>query len=205
MIYEFIKKNYSNGDPIFIKDIKGYSSDYVRQEMKRLTDEGKLKRFYNGVYYISYTTVLGTEGKISIDKFIERKYLYDGKKVFGYYSGIKLANLYGFTTQNPAYVEITSNTATTKQRKHIVDGKKFIIYKPPVEVTNKNISSLMFLDLLTIIDEYSEISESEIKQKIKRFININKVDFDDVKKYLKYYPDKTYKNLFMKGYMNELV
>ena len=63
----------------------------------------------------------------------------------------------------------------------------------------------MFLDLLTIIDEYSEISESEKKQKIKKFININKVDFDDVKKYLKYYPDKTYKNLFIKGYMNELV
>ena len=63
MIYDFIKKNYSNGDPIFIKDIKGYSNDYIRQEMKRLTDEGKLKRFYNGVYYLSYTTVLGTKRK----------------------------------------------------------------------------------------------------------------------------------------------
>ena len=38
--------------------------------MKKLTDDGKLERLYNGVYYLSYQTILGTKGKVSVDKFI---------------------------------------------------------------------------------------------------------------------------------------
>ena len=119
MLYDYISKNYGKGDPIFISNLSGYSKDYIRQEVKRLTDIGKLERLYNGVYFLPYTTVLGTKGKISIEKYIEAKYLTDNDKTIGYYTGLKLANMYGFTTQNPAAIEICTNVATTAQHKKI--------------------------------------------------------------------------------------
>ena len=75
MVYDYIIENYENGEPIFLTELPGDSKDYLRQEMKKLVDEGKLERLYNGVYFLSYVTILGTKGKVSVDKYIEKKYL----------------------------------------------------------------------------------------------------------------------------------
>ena len=74
MLYNYIIENYQKDEPIFLAELEilGKSKESVRQEMKRLADEGKMERLYNGVYYQSYTTILGTKGKISIDKYIEK-------------------------------------------------------------------------------------------------------------------------------------
>lgn len=37
-----------------------------------LVDDGKLERLYNYVYYLSYITILGMKGRISIDRYIEK-------------------------------------------------------------------------------------------------------------------------------------
>ena len=75
MLYDYIISNFQKDEPIFLAELPGRSKEAVRQEMKKLTDEGKIERLYNGVYYLSYTTILGTKGKVSIDKFIKKKYL----------------------------------------------------------------------------------------------------------------------------------
>ena len=93
MIYDYIIMNYGKGEPIFLSELPFESKDYLRQEMKQLVDEGKLERLYNGVYYLPYLTLLGTQGRISIDSYIEKKYLRNG----GYVTGLQLANKYGFT------------------------------------------------------------------------------------------------------------
>ena len=205
MLYNYINENYSKGDPIFLSDISGYSKDYIRQEMKRLTDEGKLERLYNGVYFLPYTTILGTKGKISIDKYIDVKYLENNKTTIGYYTGLKLANMFGFTSQNPAVIEICTNVATTSQRKKEIDGYQIIEYKPVTEINNDNVSALRFLDLISNIDQYSEIQGDEYKNKLKEFVKKTKVDFNEVKKYISLYPAKTYKNIYDGELMNELV
>ena len=125
MLYDYLIENYEEGEPIFLSEIPGNSRDYVRQEMKKLVDEGKLERLYNGVYYLSYTTILGTKGKISVDKYVDKKYL--NNKSNGYITGLQLANLYGFTTQNPSCIEVCSNEATTKQRKLNIDGRDLVV------------------------------------------------------------------------------
>ena len=63
MLYDYILKNYEKDEPIFLSELPGDSRDYVRQEMKKLVDDGKLERLFNGVYYLSYTTILGTKGE----------------------------------------------------------------------------------------------------------------------------------------------
>ena len=205
MLYQFLLDNYEKSEPIFLSEINGYSKDYVRQEMKRLTDEGKIERLYNGVYYIPYTSILGTEGKVSIKKFIEKRYLSNDDNVYGYYTGITFANMLGFTTQNPACYEICSNAATTKQRKLNVDGVNMIIYKPLVNVTKDNYKELQFLDLMINIDKYSELNSRELIKKLKDYVNDYQINFNIVKEYLGLYPDKVYRNIYNGGLMNELV
>ena len=100
MLYDYIITNYQKDEPIFLAELPGKSRESVRQEMKKLTDEGKIERLYNGVYYRSYKTILGTKGKVSVDKFIQKRYLEANGEIFGYITGIQLANMYGFTTQN---------------------------------------------------------------------------------------------------------
>ena len=205
MVFDYIIENYKNGEPIFLSELPGASRDYIRQEMKRLVDEGRLERLYNGVYYLSYMTILGTKGKISMDKYIEKKYLIVDGKTVGYVTGLQIANKYGFTTQNSSCYEICSNEATTKQRKFEIDGNTILVYKPVADVTEKNRSALQFLDLMSMIDKYSEISGAERLSKLKKYVSAVKLDFQTVKEYLPLYPDKVYRNIYEGGLMGELV
>lgn len=205
MLYDYILKNYEKDEPIFLSEIPGDSRDYVRQEMKKLVDDGKLERLFNGVYYLSYTTILGTKGKMSIDKYVDKKFIKSNGRVTGYITGIQLANMYGFTTQTPACIEVCSNEATTKQRKLCIDGRNLIVYKPITEITKENQTALQFLDLMTTIDKYSEISGNLLRMKLKEFVNILNVDFSIVKRYIALFPDRVYRNIYQGGLMGELV
>ena len=205
MVYDYILQNFKNGEPIFFYELPRNSDDYLRQEVKLLVDQGKLERLYNGVYYLPYVTILGTRGRISIDRYIEKKYLGTKEKVSGYVTGLSLANRYGFTTQNPSCYEVCSNEATTKQRKQLVDGNTVIVYKPLAEITGKNKYALQFLDLMTSIDKYSEISGEECRKKLQKYIDTVKLDFKIVKEYLPLYPDRVYRNLYVGELMSELV
>lgn len=201
MIYEYIINNFKKGEPIFLNEIPGSSKEVIRQEMKRLTDENKLERLYNGVYYIPYKTILGTEGKVSIDQFIEKKYL----SVGGYLTGLSLANKYGFTSQNPSVYEICSNEATTKQRKIDIDGNNLVIYKPLSVITKDNIKELEFLSLMSIIDKYSELNGIEYQNKLREYVDNAGINFNKVKEYISLFPAIVYKNIYEGGLMNELV
>lgn len=205
MIYEYLIENFKNGEPIFLSELPGESKDYLRQEMKKLVDDGKLERLHNGVYFLSYMTILGTKGKISVDKYIEKKYLTVNGMTVGYITGLQLANKYGFTTQNPSCYEICSNEATTKQRKQEIDGNTIVVYKPVVDITEKNKSALQFLDMMTMIDKYSEISGKEFALKLKKYVSSVKLDFKIVKEYLPLYPDKVYRNIYEAGLMEKLI
>ena len=203
MLHDYLIENYEEGEPIFLSELPGNSRDYVRQEMKKLVDEGKLERLYNGVYYLSYTTILGTKGKISVDKYVDKKYL--NNKSNGYITGLQLANLYGFTTQNPSCIEVCSNEATTKQRKLKIDGRDLIVYKPVVKINDENASTLQFLDFMTTIDRYSELTGDEFKSKLNDYVEKEEIDFSLVKKYISLFPDRVYKNIYQGGLMSELV
>ncbi|SFQ38877.1 Transcriptional regulator, AbiEi antitoxin, Type IV TA system [Lachnospiraceae bacterium XBB1006] len=205
MIYDFIIDNYQYGEPIFLNELPGKSKDYLRQEMKKLVDDGKLERLYNGVYFLPYVTILGTKGKMSVDRYIEKKYLVKDGNTSGYVTGLQLANQYGFTTQNPAYYEVCSNEASTKQRKQVIDGNTIVVYKPVASITDENKFALQFLDLMSMIDKYSEISGLELADKLKKYVNLVGLDFSVVKKYLPFYPDRVYRNIYEGGLMGELV
>jgi len=205
MLYDYIIANYQKDEPIFLAELPGKSRESVRQEMKKLTDEGKIERLYNGVYYLAYRTILGTKGKVSVDKFVQKRFLEVNGETSGYITGIQLANMYGFTTQNPSCFEVCSNEASTKQRRLDIDGRQIIVYKPVADITKENRGALQFLDLMSTIDKYSEVSGDEFTSKLKTFVVTVGVDFGQVKKYLPLFPDRVYRNIYQGGLMNELV
>ncbi len=53
-LYEYLLKNYNPNEPIFLADlqIEGMSRANLRQQIKKLTDAGKVKRFDSGVYFL---------------------------------------------------------------------------------------------------------------------------------------------------------
>ena len=57
MLYEFLKNNYKEVEPIFFSDIviKGITKSAVNQQLKKLCNEGKLQKYENGIYSVSYT------------------------------------------------------------------------------------------------------------------------------------------------------
>ena len=205
MLYEYILNNYEKDEPIFLSELPGKSREAIRQEMKKLADDGKIERLYNGVYYRAYKTILGTRGKVSVDKFVQKKFLEANGETSGYITGIQLANMYGFTTQNPSCYEICSNEASTKQRKLNIDGRDIIVYKPVVDISKDNKGALQFLDFMSTVDKYSEINGEEFTIKLKSFITIAEVDFQLVKKYIYMFPDRVYRNIYQGGLMHELV
>ena len=205
MIYNYIVKKFKKGEPFFLSELPAKSKSYLRLEMKRLVDKGLVSRYLKGVYYLPYKTILGTEGKVSFNDYIKKKYFFDGNNPIGYLTGVALANMYGFTTQVSAVYSIVSNAATTKERKLNIKDRRVIIYKPYVEITNENVNELEFLELMRIVDVYAEYKADEIKKGIDKYITNKMIDFKKVKKYITYFPNIVYKNIYKYGVVNELV
>ena len=72
-------------------------------------------------------------------------------------------------------------------------------------VSEENKSSLQFLDLMTTIDKYSEVTGKEFEDKLNDFIDVAGVDFEQVKRYISFFPDRVYRNIYKGGLMRELV
>ena len=117
-VYSYIENNYQTNEPIFLSElnIPGMKAVSVRQQMKKLTESGQLKRFDTGIYYIPKKSMFRSGSSLSVDEVIRRKYLADGGNCCGYVGGILFANQLGLTTQVPGVYEVYTNKATTEYR-----------------------------------------------------------------------------------------
>lgn len=79
-VYSYIENNYQTNEPIFLSElnIPGMKAVSVRQQMKKLTESGQLKRFDTGIYYIPKKSMFRSGSSLSVDEVIRRKYLADG-------------------------------------------------------------------------------------------------------------------------------
>ena len=126
---------------------------------------------------------------------IRDRYIARNGKVEGYYSGFTFANQLGVTTQVPYILEIVSNTASAKVRVVDVKGQRIILRKPRVEITEQNYRILQFLDLLKDIDLYTD-DNIEVAARLNKYVRDEKMRQEDLDKYISYYPDRVYRNLY---------
>ncbi len=174
----------------------------VRQQMKKLTESGQLKRFDTGVYYIPKKSMFRSSSTLSADEVIKKKYLADGGNCCGYVGGILFANQLGLTTQVPGVYEIYTNKATTEYRETQIANLRIILRKPYCKIDEKNAATLQFLDLLKEIVDISEVDGEELTNRLISYMRMKSIGFESMRQFLPYYPERTYKNMYEVGLLN---
>ncbi|MEG0108587.1 MAG: hypothetical protein RR705_07025, partial [Lachnospiraceae bacterium] len=114
MLWDYLLENCKAGDPIFLSEVKiaGMTETNLRQSFKVLTDNGKLRRYDSGIYYIPTSSRLKGGAMLPAEKVIEQRYLLRNSNVFGYYAGYTFANMLGISTQVPTVREVVSNNTS---------------------------------------------------------------------------------------------
>lgn len=196
-LYEYLLDNYKENEPIFLADLQvdGMTRTNVRQQIKKLTDTGKVKRFDNGIYFLPKKTIFKSGSQLAPEKVLECKYLRDKDERCGYVSGLMFFNQMGLTTQVPMMYEVVSNKATNDYRETSLAKSRVIVRKPKVPVTEKNYKDLQFLDMLKDVDVYSEVTGKPLKDRLYRYMDDANLSISEMEPYFAYYPDKLYKNL----------
>ena len=197
-LYEYLIENYNENEPIFVSEIQveGMTDVNLRQQLKKLADSGKIKRFDTGIYFIPKASVFRSGSQLSSYKVIEQKYIQNKKERYGYISGMMLANQMGLTTQVPMVYEVVTNKATKDYRETMLGKTRVIIRKPRVKVTEENYKPLQFLDLMKDIDNYSEVEGEQLQKRLLRYMQEINLHFYMLEPYLSYYPDRIYKNMY---------
>lgn len=196
-LYEYLLDNYKENEPIFLADLQvdGMTRTNVRQQIKKLTDTGKVKRFDNGIYFLPKKTIFKSGSQLAPEKVLECKYLRDKDERRGYVSGLMFFNQMGLTTQVPMMYEVVSNKATNDYRETSLAKSRVIVRKPKVPVTEKNYKALQFLDMLKDVDVYSEVTGKPLQDRLYRYMDDTNLSISEMEPYFAYYPDKLYKNL----------
>ncbi len=196
-LYEYLLDNYKENEPIFLVDLQvdGMTRTNVRQQIKKLTDTGKVKRFDNGIYFLPKKTIFKSGSQLAPEKVLECKYLRDKDERCGYVSGLMFFNQMGLTTQVPMMYEVVSNKATSDYRETSLAKSRVIVRKPKVPVTEKNYKALQFLDMLKDVDVYSEVTGKPLQDRLYRYMDDANLSISEIEPYFAYYPDKLYKNL----------
>ncbi|MBQ7058293.1 MAG: hypothetical protein IJM83_03195, partial [Firmicutes bacterium] len=117
-ILNYLKDNYRSNEPIFLSEISipDIKPSSLRLQMKRLTEDGIIRRFDTGIYYLPAKTMFRFVSSLSPDEVIRKKFLYENGSCCGYVSGMMFANQLGLTTQVPLVYEVYTNKATTDYR-----------------------------------------------------------------------------------------
>ena len=196
-LYEYLLDNYKENEPIFLADLQvdGMTRTNVLQQIKKLTDTGKVKRFDNGIYFLPKKTIFKSGSQLAPEKVLECKYLRDKDERCGYVSGLMFFNQMGLTTQVPMMYEVVSNKATNDYRETSLAKSRVIVRKPKVPVTEKNYKALQFLDMLKDVDVYSEVTGKPLQDRLYRYMDDANLSISEMEPYFAYYPDKLYKNL----------
>lgn len=197
ILYEYLLDHYKENEPIFLAElqIEGMSRANIRQQFKKLTDAGKVKRFDKGIYFLPKKTIFKSGSQLDPERVLECKYLRDKDRRCGYMSGLLFFNQMGLTTQIPMMYEVVSNKATNEYRETSLAKSRVIVRRPKVPVTEKNYKTLQFLDMLKDVDIYSEVTGKPLQERLCRYMENAHLSISEMEAYFSYYPDKLYKNL----------
>ena len=193
-LYESLLNCFGYNEPFKTSEIKfeDYSKEKICMEMTKLCKKGKVVRFETGIYYIPKTNKFGTV-IFNQSKIVEKKYIKDAERVFGYYSGTELEYRLGLTKVKPNTIVIYTNGETTRMRRVMVGSQRIILRKPRTKIDKFNASVLCFLELINGIDV--ETLDEYKRKLISDYIAENRITQRQITKYIPYFPDKTCRNL----------
>lgn len=195
MLFEYLEKHYKAGEPIFTEDIhiKDMSRANFCQQLKTLADNNKIARYEKGIYYIPKPSRFNASGRPSAETAAEYKYIARNGRTSGYYSGSTFANLIGLSLQVPMKKEIVSNNIAAIVKEVTVGRQTFIVRRSIVPVSEENVLVLQLLELLKNLDSYLDNGYDEARARVKDYALANHISRDKVDRYIRRYPDSTFR------------
>jgi predicted transcriptional regulator of viral defense system len=200
-----LESKYGANEPLTIDEVDGVLSHYSTPRIYQLIDiaiaAGRLMRFENGIYYIPTRTIFGVS-RLDPAKVVFRKYVTDGKMVYGFYSGLTLLNGLGLTTQVPNVIEVVTNNEASRLREVYVDKQRVRLRCARVPVTSENADALTILDLFNQLDP-DKVDDADWRGVID-FIKENRLTLKKILGFSNAYPAKAVKNLMNSGVAYEV-
>lgn len=203
-LYDYIKDNFKEGEPILFKDLVCFAEianikrESLSRSLQRLIKDGKLFKANKGIYCLPYKSLVNDTYLSSLDssQIIMTTYMNNRDDVYGYAKGLFFEHNIGLTNQVPFTWQIVSNNYQ-KRIEDIPDNVNLLIYKPKVKITKDNQKVLEILDLFDSDEEFDSDEISVIQDYIKE----NQISLDDFKKYINKF-DKSFKRIIETGVLN---
>ena len=146
-------------------DFEGMPFSAVAQTLSRLTRQGIIQRLGKGMYYRTRQTALGTSRPNNAQI---RSLPMGSKRVFP--AGISAANLLGFTTQNPARPEVSTDSNSLPRQ---IVGKETIIHtRRPASWHGLSETEAALLDFIRDRGALSELSPQETVNKLLQSLRL---------------------------------
>ena len=192
--FDYLVRVYGYNEVILSNEIyyDGYSVSWIKKMLKKLCDEEKIIRFEKGVYYIPTDTPLG-KSRLDPKKVIIKKYINDGNKIIGYFSGITFMNMLGLSAQMPNIMEIYTNNEPSRVREVPVGSQRVLLRRSRTAINSSNAATLSFLELMNFTD--AGFYDAEKKKIVAAFIDKNGITRKSVSIYSPYFPDKAMRTL----------
>ena len=198
MLFDYLNEQYKDGEPIFLDDIhiEGMRRDNFRQQIKTLADAGKILRYEKGIYFIPKKTRFSSYSGPNPETVARYKYISRCGRTYGYYSGSTFANIIGVSMQVPMKNEIVSNNISAIVREVSIGKQSFIVRRTNVPISDENVKVLQLLELLKNLDSYLDGDYDEARKKIKDYIVANHITREAIDKYIRKYPDSTFRYFY---------
>ena len=200
---EYLKDKYGYNEPIYLSEIQfgNYSRSWVFKQLKKMADGGEIKRFDTGIYYFPEKMPWG-DSRLNPKKIVDRRFISDGKEIYGYIAGLSLMNMTALSTQVPNLIEIVTNKESTRVRDIMIGNQRVRARRSRVAITKENANALQLLELMNLIKP-SAMDETE-KYMLSKYIKLSGVTRDAVSRYTGFYPARAMKNMMESGAVYEL-
>jgi len=207
VLVERLKKRFELNEPIFTDEILEIMQDYSRQRVYQMIAEadkqGSLIRYDKGIYYLPLQTEFG-QSVPSVNSVVYKKYIKNNGNTFGIY-GKYVIDLYFLTSyQVPNVIEVITNNESRKIREIEIRGRKVVLRKSRLPITNENVEAYTLMELFSNIDMRQYKEDKEIRDSVFKYIREKNITRNDVLSLADFFPAKTMKNLATSGVLYEL-
>ena len=192
---EKLKKKFGYDEPIFTSEIidtfPELSVVRVHQLIRAAEEEGYLKRFQHGIHFFPSDKT----AKLNIGRIIERKYVTDGKDIYGLYEGLIKLLPSMFRDPETREEEVYTNREGRRMREVMIGNKRIIIRKSRLKINNENYKAYALLEWLS----HHKSINAKLRKEVTEYLNEVQLTRQDVFSLAAYFPGKAMKNLIAGG------
>lgn len=207
MLIERLKTRFDIDEPIFTNEILEIMQDYSRSRVYQLIAEaekkGELVHFDNGIYYMPRQTEFGLSVP-TVNCVVNKKYVKYKGETFGIYGRFVIELNFLVSYQVPNVIEVITNNESRKMREIEIRGRKVILRKSRLPITNENEGAYTLMELFNNIDMRQYYEEKLIRDSIFEYIKEKQITRSDILSLADAFPAKAMKNLATSGVLYEI-